>query len=61
MAITMSWVLHLLAANPEVQEWVREEIHAVVINEDPQLKYQEYYPKLNRCLAVLVSTAFRIH
>ncbi|KAF7959216.1 hypothetical protein EAE96_002731 [Botrytis aclada] len=59
MAITMNWVLYLLAANPEVQEWLREEIHAVVINDDDddiQSKYQEYYPKLNRCLAVLLET-----
>ncbi|KAF7909148.1 hypothetical protein EAE99_011518 [Botrytis elliptica] len=56
MAITMNWALYLLAANPEVQEWLREEIHAVVINDDTQSKYQEYYPKLNRCLAVLLET-----
>ncbi|TGO34629.1 hypothetical protein BHYA_0189g00170 [Botrytis hyacinthi] len=53
MAITMNRALYLLAANPEVQEWSREEIHAVVIYDDTQSKYQEYYPKLNRCLAVL--------
>ncbi|KAF7920214.1 uncharacterized protein EAE97_011555 [Botrytis byssoidea] len=56
MAITMNWALYLLAANPGVQEWLREEIRTVVINDDTQSKYQEYYPKLNRCLAVLLET-----
>ncbi|KAF7894722.1 uncharacterized protein EAF01_010172 [Botrytis porri] len=60
MAIMMNWALYLLAANPEVQEWVREEILAVVIDDDDddetQSKYQEYHPKLNRCLAVLLET-----
>ncbi|KAF7906853.1 hypothetical protein EAF00_001131 [Botryotinia globosa] len=56
MAITMNWALYLLAANPGVQEWLREEIHAVVINDDTQSKCQECYPKLNRCLAILLET-----
>lgn len=59
MAITMNWALCLLAAHPEVQEWVAEEINAVVVGDDPEnWKYQDYYLKLNRRLAVLVSFTF---
>lgn len=56
MAITLNWALYLLAAHPEVQEWISEEINTVITDEDSSTwNYSEIYPKLNRCLAVLVS------
>lgn len=56
MAITLNWALYLLAAYPEIQDWISEEINAVVTDEhNSTSNYSEVYPKLNRCLAVLVS------
>ncbi|THV54440.1 hypothetical protein BGAL_0026g00110 [Botrytis galanthina] len=57
MAITMNWTLYLLAAHPNVQDWIAEEINSVVVGDDAgKWKYQESYTKLNRCLAVLLET-----
>ena len=51
-AITLSWTLYLLAANPEVQDWIGEEInkHTKTLPWD----YSGTFPKLKRCLAVMV-------
>lgn len=57
-AIASNCVLHLLAAYPEVQNWAREEIITVLGDRSDDLVMKEYsdlYPKLNRCLALLVS------
>ena len=59
MAITLNWALYLLAAHPEIQAWISEEINAVITDEQSStLNYSKVYPKLNRCLAVLVSNLF---
>ena len=57
MAITLNWALYLLAAHPEIQDWISEEINAIITAEHSSISnYSEVYPKLNRCLAVLVSS-----
>lgn len=42
--------------HPEIQVWISEEINAAITDDHSSTwKYNEVYPKLNRCLAVLVS------
>ncbi|KAJ6032348.1 cytochrome P450 [Penicillium herquei] len=53
-ANTLSFVMLLLAAYPEVQDWVAEELEW--IPEDLQGQYSELYPKLNRCRALMLET-----
>ena len=55
-AITLSWTMYLLAAHPEVQDWIGEEI--IEYNKDNNASTWDFsttFPKLKRCLAVLVS------
>lgn len=55
--IALTFALTLLAANPDAQEWLREEIRA--ISEEKPLDswdYSQVFPKLNRCHAVLLET-----
>ena len=55
-ANTMAYALALLAAYPEWQDWLFEEISAVVGNRDTKyLLYAEIFPRLPRCLALMVS------
>ncbi|KAL9016039.1 MAG: hypothetical protein Q9185_006605 [Variospora sp. 1 TL-2023] len=52
-ANTVAFALVLLAANPHYQEWVREEIlHPQSI---ANMDYESSFPRLQRCLAVMVS------
>ena len=44
----------LLAAHPEVQDWVAEELRHVIRDSDEGLEYEKVFEKLNRCTAVLV-------
>lgn len=56
-ANTMAYALALLATYPEWQDWLYEEISAVLLDKDPDnLEYNEVYPKLPRCLSLLVSS-----
>jgi hypothetical protein len=55
-AAMFNWVLYLLAAYPEVQDWLFEEIDGVCGESDiDALDFKETYPKLVRCLALFVS------
>jgi cytochrome P450 len=57
-AISLAYGMLLLVAHPEVQDWLHEEIELYTRNQDhKQLAYNETFPKLKRCLAVLVSLA----
>jgi len=58
-ANTMAYAITLLAIHPEWQDWISEEIDAVVRN-SPDMPYEEAYPALKRCLALMVSDALRI-
>lgn len=56
-ANTLATSLVLLAANPECQDWLIEEVHHVLGNSggSGDWKYDENFPQLKRCLAVMVS------
>lgn len=54
---SLTYVLFLLAAYPNIQEWIAEEIRTVFPNPDRDTwDYKEAFPRLKRCLAVVVST-----
>jgi cytochrome P450 len=55
-ANTLAYAIALMAVHPEVQEWVLEEVESVLKeNGEGRLVYEELFPKLKRCLAVMVS------
>ena len=48
----------LLAAYPEVQDWVGEEVNTITANDQSETwDYTQVFPELERCRAVLVCTA----
>lgn len=51
---TISFAVPLLAIHSEVQEWVRDEVDAVMGNATGQPVYQDTFPRLVRCLATMV-------
>lgn len=55
-ANTLATSLVLLAANPECQDWLIEEVHHVLGSSggSGDWKYDENFPRLQRCLAVMV-------
>ncbi|KAI1419302.1 cytochrome P450, partial [Xylaria sp. FL1777] len=54
-ANTLAFTMLLLAANPQVQEWISEEILATT-NDMPAKDYKFLFPALKRCRAVLLET-----
>lgn len=56
-ANTLSFSIYLLAAFPEWQEWVGEELDEALKGHEcvETIDYEEVYPKLKRCLALMVS------
>jgi hypothetical protein len=55
-ANTLAFTMILLAANLEVQDWVREEVRRVTKGMDiADWDYEKLFPQLMRCRAVLVS------
>ncbi|KAL8858263.1 MAG: hypothetical protein Q9178_005126, partial [Gyalolechia marmorata] len=57
-SISLAYALFLLVAHPEVQDWISEEINFYLASEDnpSQWQYEATFPKLQRCLAVLLET-----
>ncbi|EXJ74386.1 uncharacterized protein A1O5_02682 [Cladophialophora psammophila CBS 110553] len=56
-ANTMAYALALLATYPEWQDWLYEEINTVVGARGAEnLEYAEIYPRLPRCLALMLET-----
>ncbi|KAH8658139.1 cytochrome P450 [Xylariales sp. PMI_506] len=55
---TLTFLLFHLAAHPDVQAWLREEIRAVVGDESDPSRWDlaTTFPRLRRCLAVLMET-----
>jgi cytochrome P450 len=54
-ANTLAFSMILLAANPEVQDWVAEELQEVITNHDcEKWDYSVLFQDLKRCQAVLV-------
>ncbi len=55
-AISMAYAMLLLVAQPEVQDWISEELNFYIPDEKCESwPYETYFPKLKRTLAVLVS------
>lgn len=55
-ANTLAYAMLMLAAYPDVQEWIAEEIRQVLeVPENDIQKYEATFPQLKRCFAVLVS------
>ena len=54
-AISMAYGMLLIAAHPLVQDWVHEELQYYIKDQNPStIDYNATFPKLKRCLAVLV-------
>lgn len=55
--IALTFALTLLAVNPDVQGWLREEITTISQGQPlDSWDYSQVFPKLNRCHAVLLET-----
>lgn len=59
-AISLVHMLTDLAAHPEVQDWIAEEIRHYLPNSDVSTWDYKAYANLKRCLAVMVSRALRL-
>lgn len=58
-ANTLAFAILLLITNPDVQEWVSEEVTTVTGNRPPEewtRDYKTVYPRLKRCRAVLLES-----
>ena len=56
-AAVFAYTMYLLAAHPEVQDWIAEELHHVLPSSDnSEWHYEDHFPRLKRCLAILVMT-----
>ena len=57
-AISLAYSVLLLVAHPEIQDWIAEELNFYLQNDKSETwEYETVFPKLKRCLAILV----RIH
>ncbi|KAL9115542.1 MAG: hypothetical protein Q9187_007303 [Circinaria calcarea] len=58
IAITLTYVITHLAAHPEVQDWIGEEIQHVCKSQEEgaTVSYRDAFPKLKRCTAVVYET-----
>lgn len=57
-ANTLAYSMLLLAAYPEVQDWVGEELNNILQGSNIETwEYKDLFPRLKRCQAVLVSSA----
>lgn len=53
-AHSSTFALYFLAAHPDIQEWIGEEIQAVLAGREPhEMDYRADFPRFKRCLAVL--------
>lgn len=50
----LNFAVTLVACEPKWQEWLAEEIDAVISEDQTGLKYSAVFPKLHRCLALMV-------
>ncbi|KAF2252133.1 putative cytochrome P450 [Trematosphaeria pertusa] len=55
-ASTLTFALPYLAAHPETQDWVIEEVDRYYVQRSTDDEYENTYPKLVRCLAVMHET-----
>jgi cytochrome P450 len=54
-AIALSHILVFLAAHPETQDWIAEELQHYLPGSEPARWNYKMFPSLKRCLAVVVS------
>ena len=55
-ANALGYGIMLLAAFPQYQDWIQEELTIVLGNSSPDAwDYEESFPRLKRCLAIMVS------
>ena len=57
-ANTVATALVLLAAYPQYQDWLSEEIDSVFVTSSEPWQYEKAFPRLHRCLAVMVRESF---
>lgn len=55
-AHVFTFAVYFLAANPQVQDWLSEELKLVLGNSPPDQWDYRLFPRLKRCLAVLYET-----
>ncbi|TVY45728.1 Cytochrome P450 [Lachnellula subtilissima] len=57
-ANTLAYAITLLAADLKVQDWIREEVQAIASEYGvvENWKYEEMFPRLKRCLALMFET-----
>ncbi len=56
-AHTFTFAIFFLAANPQVQDWVHEEVRRVLGDrKSGEWRYNEDFPRLKRCLSVMLET-----
>lgn len=54
---TLTFALYFLAAHPDVQDWISEEINHVLGGRQPsEWEYRTDFPRLKRCLSVMYET-----
>lgn len=55
-AYTICYAIYMLAAQPDVQNWLGEEIDSVFAGKDgvETWEYEKAIPKFKRCLALMV-------
>ena len=53
-AALLNWAIYLLAAHPELQDWIAEEINEVIGDDIASVEFRDVFPKLQRCLALMV-------
>ncbi len=54
-AISLAYSMLLLVAHSETQDWIAEELNFYLHDDDSETwRYEEVFPKLKRCLAILV-------
>ncbi|KAK0747379.1 cytochrome P450 [Apiosordaria backusii] len=57
VAHTFTFATLFLAGSPDVQDWISEEVRAVLGSRDTKdLDYEKDFPRLKRCLAVMLET-----
>jgi cytochrome P450 len=55
-AHTFTFAIYFIAAYPDVQDWLSEEIRAVLGDNPADWKYAASFPRLKRCLAIMLET-----
>ncbi|KAK4097301.1 cytochrome P450 [Parathielavia hyrcaniae] len=55
-AHTFTFAMYFIAANPDVQDWLSDEIRAVLGDNTTSPPYAISFPRLKRCLAVMLET-----